>query len=122
MVLNLFVKYTFYLLLDRNTTTLSIYQIISSNRRISKAKCSTGKRKSLPNTPHYSRYELDSYADTTVAGSNCILLYYTYKECNVSPYCDNYESITNMPIVIAATMWQSLSTGQTCILVFNEAL
>ena len=68
------------------------------------------------------RCELDSHADTTVTGCNCIILNYTGKECDVSPYCDDYTPISNVPIVTAITAYQSPSTGQTFILVFNEAL
>jgi len=57
-----------------------------------------------------------------VAGSNCVILQHTGKECDVSPYRDDYEAISNIPIVHAATAWQSKQTGQTYILVFHEAL
>ena len=66
--------------------------------------------------------ELDSHADTIVAGANCVILNYTGRECDVAPYSDAYDSIQNVPIVTAATAWQSKNTGQTYILVFHEAL
>ena len=47
---------------------------------------------------------------------------YTGKECDVSPYRDDYDSIQNVPIVHAATAWQSKETGQTYILVLNESI
>ena len=65
---------------------------------------------------------MDSHADTIVAGRNCIILQYTGKECDVAPYRDDYEAVRNIPIVHAATGWQSPVTGQTYILVLNEAL
>jgi len=40
----------------------------------------------------------------------------------VSPYRDDYDSIPNVPIVHAATAWQSSHTGQKYIIVFHEAL
>jgi len=40
----------------------------------------------------------------------------------VSPYRDDYTPVTNVPIVNAATAWQSPNTGQTYVLVFNESL
>ena len=40
----------------------------------------------------------------------------------MSPYRDDYESIANIPIVHAATAWQSPVTGQTYILVLNKVL
>ena len=66
--------------------------------------------------------ELDSHADTIVAGANCVIINYTGRECDVAPYSEEYESIQNVPIVTAATAWQSSTTGQTYILVMNEAL
>lgn len=72
--------------------------------------------------PTSGRIECDTHADTCVAGANCVILSYTGKECDVSPYRDDYESVTNVPIVHAATAWTSKRTGQTYILVLNEAL
>ena len=69
-----------------------------------------------------SRSEFDSHADTCVAGANCCILSYTGKECDVAPYSDDYKPIPNIPIVTAATAWQSRSTGQVYIIVPEEAL
>jgi len=68
------------------------------------------------------RIELDSHADTIVAGAKCIIMEYTEKVCDVSPYRDDYESVINIHIVHAATAWQSPHTGQTYILIFHEEL
>ena len=68
------------------------------------------------------KIELDSHADTIVAGANCIFLHYTGRQCDVSPYDSSYEPVKAVPIVCAATAWQSPYTGQLYILVFNEAL
>ena len=97
----------------------NISQFRSTIRRVASANSST---KRSPNNRTYGKCELDSHADTIVAGSNCVILQYTGKECDVAPYRDDYESISNVPIVHAATAWQSKETGQTYILVFNEAL
>ena len=40
----------------------------------------------------------------------------------MSPYRDDYELVSNVPIVHAATAWQSSHMGQNYILVFHEAL
>ena len=47
---------------------------------------------------------MDSHADTTVLGSNCVVLAYTGKEGEVSPYADEYDAIRNVPEV----------TGEQC--------
>jgi hypothetical protein len=70
----------------------------------------------------YGRMELDSHADTVVLGRNCVILSYTGRECDVSPYTDVYDAIKEVPIVTGATAWTSQVTGETCILVFHEAL
>ena len=78
--------------------------------------------KSKSNEHKFGHYELDSYADTIVAGSNCVILQYTVNECDVSPYLDDYESVSNVPMVHAATACRSTHIVQTYILVFNEVL
>jgi hypothetical protein len=70
----------------------------------------------------YGKTELDSHADTVVLGSNCVILNYTGRECDVSPYTDTYDAIKGVSIVKGATAWTSNLTGETFILVFNEAL
>ena len=49
-------------------------------------------------------------------------MHYTGRECDVSPYDTNYSPAKNIPIVSAATAWQSQNTGQVYILILNEAL
>ena len=66
--------------------------------------------------------ELDSHADTVVLGRNCVILSYTGRECDVSPYTDVYDAIKGVPIVTGATAWTTQATGETYILVFHEAL
>ena len=66
--------------------------------------------------------EMDSHADTIVLGSNAIILHYTSRVCDVSPYSNSYEPIKNVPIVTGATAVTSGATAETVILVFNEAI
>ena len=66
--------------------------------------------------------ELDSHADTSVAGANCIVLSYTGRECDVTPYDSTYAPAKGIPIVHAATGWQSPISGQAYTLVLNESL
>ena len=72
----------------------------------------TGEKKRNRRQPVFGCCELDLHAETIVAGSNGIILQYTGKECDVSPYRDDYESVSNVPIVHAATAWKSSHTGQ----------
>ena len=66
--------------------------------------------------------ELDSHADTIVLGRNAIVMHYTNRECDVAPYSDSFEPIRNVPIVTGATAVTSTTTGETLILIFNEAI
>ena len=73
-------------------------------------------------SPRYEgRCEIDSHADTFVAGRNCTLMHYTERVCDVMPYSDEYEAKSNVPIAQVATGYTS-SNGQRYILIFNEAL
>jgi hypothetical protein len=45
-------------------------------------------------------------------------MYYTGKECYVSPY----EAIKSVPIVQAATAYDNRDTGKTTILILNKAI
>ena len=69
----------------------------------------------------YGRCELDCHADNIVAGWNYVILGYTGQVCDVSPYREDDEPAKDVPVVQVAAAWQSQHTGQTYILVFNEA-
>jgi hypothetical protein len=65
---------------------------------------------------------MDSHADTIVCGSNCSIIHFTDKVCDVSPYTDTCEAIKSVPIVQAATAFDHPDTGETTILILNEAI
>lgn len=65
---------------------------------------------------------MDTHADTCVLGSNFVILNYTGRVCDVSPYSPTYATIPNVPIVTGATAWSSPHTSETFILVIHEAL
>ena len=70
-------------------------------RKVSVMKAKTNKPSS--SDVYYGPCEMDSHADTIVVGKNCVILEYTGKECNVSPYREDYEAIQNVPIANMAT-------------------
>ena len=81
------------------------------------------KAKRRPTTlPTEGRMELDSNTDTIVLGTNCVILSHTGQSCEVMPYSDTYDAITDVPVVTGATLWTSLHDGDEFILIFNEAL
>ena len=104
----------------KSNTLTTISKIKTSNRTISQAR--TISSSTSPPATIYGRCELDSHADTIVAGANCIVLHYTGQECSVHPYSETYSPIDNVPIVNAATAYQCQDTRQTYILVLNECL
>ena len=65
---------------------------------------------------------MDSHADTTVLGCKCAILAYIGKKFKVSPYSDEYESIQHVTVGTGATAWTFPHSGETFILIFNEAL
>ena len=67
------------------------------------------------------RVELDTHADTFVAGRNCLLMGYSERVCDVIPFSDEYEAKHGVPIVKVATGYTN-SNGIRYILIFNEAL
>ena len=108
---------------------LSFWHGQATNKRVVSQIRSTGwrvastKSNKVPVTLGiYGKCEMDSHADTGVAGSNYVILQYTGKVCDVSPYRDDYDIEKDVTIVHAATAWQSKETGQVYILVLHEFL
>ena len=94
-----------------------IMKFKSTNRYIKKTFRSNARQQPV----YDGRIELDSHADTFVAGRNCIVMHYTERVCDVMPYSDEYEAKKSIPVVCAATGYTS-SNGIRYILKFNEAL
>jgi hypothetical protein len=69
-----------------------------------------------------AKAELDSHADTTVAGSTCRVLEFTENFCDVFPFSENYEPMKQVPIAKVATAYDHPSSGETFILVFGQAI
>ena len=69
-----------------------------------------------------ARCELDTHADTCVAGPNFQLDEYTGDHCDVTPYSNEYQPLKNVPIVNASTAFTDPKTGETIILRFNQVL
>ncbi len=57
-----------------------------------------------------ARCELDSHADTCVAGPNFVILDHTGQQCDVTPYTNDYQPIINVSVVNAATAFTDEST------------
>ena len=76
----------------------------------------------LPAPGTVARCELDSHADTCVAGPNFSLDEYTGEFCDVTPYSQEYQPLTNIPIVNASTAFTDHQSGETVIFHLNQVL
>ena len=99
-----------------------ISRIVSSVRKIVKTKTTKTEYQHRHQPTSYGRIELDTHADTTVLGSNCVVLSYTGKECEVSPYSSQYEAVRDVPVVTGATVWTNVTDGTAYLLIFHESL
>lgn len=103
-----------------------------SRRRINKVVSSTRSKRNVSQVT-YQRYynlsdtvtgscELDSHADTCVAGANCIVMEETSQTVNVSAFTESHGVMENVPIVTAATAIDDPKTGVTYILVLGQCI
>ena len=69
-----------------------------------------------------TRTELDSHADTCVAGPNFRFLSGTGETVSVSPFSTELTSLSDVPIGTCATVFDDPNTGQSFLLVVNEAI
>ena len=115
-----FLLLLFYRVTKRPIIKRVTARIVSSTRR--PRNTSQPNRRANRALPIHGRIELDSHADMVILGSNAVVLHYTGNECEVSPYSDEYEAISNVLVVRGATLWTDQNDNQGYILVFNEAL
>ena len=66
--------------------------------------------------------ELDSHADTCCVGANVHILGQTHKTVNVTPFLQKLGTIKRAPIVDAAVAYDDPKSGETYILVINQAI
>ena len=66
--------------------------------------------------------ELDSHANTCVAGPNFQIDEYTGEHCNVTPYSTDYQPLKDIPIVNASTAYTDPDSGETSFLQLNQVL
>ena len=68
--------------------------------------------KAFSSSKHYAifegRTELDTHADTFVAGRNCIAMNFTERVCDVMPYSSEYEARKGIPIAQVATRYTNI--------------
>ena len=76
---------------------------VISTKRIARISSLQTQDKTKPGT--ISTNEMDAHADTCVAGKNWAVLTYSDVVCEVQPFTDKYDSIKEVPIVTACTVW-----------------
>ena len=69
-----------------------------------------------------SRCELDSHADTCVAGASTLLIAKTGRNVVVCPFSKEYKPFNTILIATVATVWDDPATGQPYILIIHEAM
>jgi hypothetical protein len=69
-----------------------------------------------------TRTELDSHADTCVAGRNTLLVSDDGRRVTVHPNSGEYKPIQDVSIATVATLWIHPDDGQPYILIIHEAL
>ena len=99
---------------------LSVLAIRSGNRH--RSVSAVGSKEKEINPGFVANCEMDTHADTCVAGPNFRIDELTGEHCDVAPYSSDYEPIKDVPIVNASTAFTDEETGETMILQFNQVL
>ena len=68
------------------------------------------------------RCDLDSHADTSVAGSGFVMLGQPHRFVNVHGYSPERAPIPDVPLGTTATVWINPKNGQAYLLVLHQAL
>jgi hypothetical protein len=71
---------------------------------------------------HVSTCELDSHADTSVAGRNFALISEPIRTVTVHGYSPELPAVPLIPVGSAATVWTNPSTGTQYLLVVHQCL
>jgi hypothetical protein len=66
--------------------------------------------------------ELDSHADTCVAGANCVVIEEMHQTADVSGFSDTLHTLRNVPIVTAAMAYDNPADCTTYILILGQAI
>jgi hypothetical protein len=74
----------------------NVSRVISSLRR--RVSRTNGMLNAIPQEPVHSTLEMDTHADTCVLGPNFVIMHYTSRECDVSPYTGKSNTIPREPV------------------------
>jgi hypothetical protein len=95
---------------------------IRSGRRYATSQRTVSSAQQNSNMHIEANAELDSHADTTVAGSSFWVIEFTDKSCDVFPFSDQYSPMEKVPVAKVGMAYDHPITGETYILIFCQAL
>jgi hypothetical protein len=105
-----------------NRRRIGAYQTVLRIKKMSmQIRCNADIRRNSTNVKH-GRAELDSHADTCGVNDTALILEYTGQEAEVSGFSPSLQTLENIPIVKAAVAYDDPQTGETYILIINQAL
>ena len=76
----------------------------------------------LSSEPPVNRTDLDSRVDSPIVGQGVLILYHTGETTNVIPFTDGLGTCSDVLIVNTAVAYDSHVTGETTILLIQNAL
>ena len=99
----------------------SVFKVFSGSRRVvAKVARQEHPAPTVANT--IARSEIDNHADRCCFGANFTPLCFTGQACDVSPFSDKHDSVSNVEVCAAATAWDDPITGHTSVLEFHQGL
>ena len=98
------ISYHLYITQTNKNRNLNLY-IMTFQTIYHRSHTMISKIQNTSKTGQFVRMELDSHTDTIVSGSYCVVLSYTERESDVTPYNSSYSPAKGVPIVHAATGW-----------------
>jgi hypothetical protein len=109
LLIPLMILLSLFHLRKRGIRRIRIFKVFSGNRRVASIGLQANGS-TVENTQ--ARSEIDNHADTCCFGANFTPLYFTDQVCDVSPFSDAYDSMTN--ITLSRDIRQSSSSTKAC--------
>ena len=73
-------------------------------------------------SPSTSITKQDSHGDSSAVGKNAMMLYKTEMTVDVTPFSDDFGMMPEVPVLHAAVAYDFPITGNSTILIINNAL
>jgi len=103
---------------NMNRRTVGAYNTVQKFVKESREILTMNRQPSIK----YCRAELDSHADTCGVNDTAYVLEYTGQVAEVAGFSSSIGSLSEVPIVKAVLAYDPPSTGETIILIINQAL